>query len=96
MTTAVKDNRRSPSKGRGVGRARVEPDISTFSGRVAARIRALRDKHGMSVEDLARKVGVGVQTIYGYETGKRKTDPDLYPKIASAFGLSVTAFLPKL
>jgi ribosome-binding protein aMBF1 (putative translation factor) len=95
MTTATKDNRRSPKKGRGVGRARVEPDISTFSGRVAARIRALRDKHGVSVEELATRTGIEVATLYRYENGHRKPDPDLYPSLAKAFGLSIAAFLPK-
>lgn len=95
MTAATKHNRGSLKKGRPLGRARVEPDTRTFSGRVAARIRALRDKRGMTVDDLADKIGIEPSTLYGYESGSRKPDPDLYPKFAEAFGISVTAFLPK-
>lgn len=93
MVTMAKENRRL-SKGAVVGRARVEPDTDKYSGRVAARVRALRDKRGWSVEELAHKVGVADQTMYGYESGKRDIPPDLYPDLADAFGVTVRAMLP--
>ena len=77
-----------------LGRARSEPDLSTYSGRIAARTRMLRTKRRWSVEDLADKVDVAVQTMYGYENGKARIPPDLYPAFAEAFGLSVRAYLP--
>lgn len=93
MATATKETGGSKSRAT-VGRARSEPDIERYSGRVAARVRTLRDARKWTVEQLAAKIGVADQTMYGYESGKRDIPPDLFPAIAAAFGLSVRGFLP--
>lgn len=77
-----------------VGRARSEPDLTRYSGRVAARARALRERRGWSVPELAHKLDIGVQTVYGYENGKRDIPADRFPDFAAVFGLTVRAFLP--
>lgn len=98
--TATRTKIGGPSKPPGpprrpfVSRRRVEPNLKTYSGRVAARVRALRDKRGWAAEDLAKKIGVPVKTLYSYESGDRVISPDLYPNLAEAFGMSVRAFLP--
>lgn len=94
MQTAVKQTGGTPQRD-SVGRARSEPDLSTYSGRVAARVRALREKRRMAVDDLADDIGVAVQTMYGYENGKSRIPTDLLPAFAKAFGMSVRAFLPE-
>ncbi len=58
------------------------------------RVRQLRDAKKWTVEQLAAKIGVADQTMYGYESGKRDIAPDLYPALANAFGLTVRGFLP--
>lgn len=77
-----------------VGRKQKTPDVAVYSGRVAVRLRSLREERNWSVEKLAAKLKLPVQTIYNYEQGKRTIPPDLYPDLADAFGLSVRGFLP--
>lgn len=79
-----------------------EIDISTYSGRIAQRMRDLRAKKGWTVADLLERVNrdlpedarIAQPTLHGWDQGKRKIDPDYYPAIASAFGLSIKGFLP--
>ena len=78
-----------------VGRRRVEPNLKTYSGRLAARVRELRDQHGIEAVDLAAKVGVELHSIYAYETGRRAIPTDLLPKLAKALKCeSVADLLP--
>ena len=78
-----------------MGRAKREPDLSTYSGRVAARIRELRSGKGWSVDDLhvrlkRRGVVIPVQTLYSYERGKdaggANIPLDLIPVFGKLFG----------
>ena len=79
-------------------RPRSEPDLSTYAGKVAARLRELRSKRGWSIEDLqtalsAEGYDVPVSTLYAYEKGKsRKAGADLpwrlVPAIAKVYGYS--------
>lgn len=80
----------------GMGRKRKEVDQSTYSGRVAARLRLLREKAGKTVPEMAKAVGVAESTYYQYENGHRSDiSLDLLPKIASVLGISVRTVLPK-
>jgi transcriptional regulator with XRE-family HTH domain len=78
-----------------------QPDTSTYSGRVAARIRALRKACDMDREQFRAalaKLGVDValSTLYGWENGNTSPDPDRYPAIAKALRCkSVRDFLPE-
>jgi transcriptional regulator with XRE-family HTH domain len=79
---------------------RKEIDTSTYSGRVAQRMRDLRTERGWTVKDLAERVKldsepIAQQTLHNWDRGKRKIDPDFYPAIAKAFGISLNRFLPK-
>lgn len=45
--------------------------IDQVADTVGARIRYVRERQGWSVEDLAQRVGVGVETIEAWEDGTR-------------------------
>lgn len=94
----------SPHKGAGkVGRKRSEPDPKTYSGRVALRLRKLREERGWSVPRLQERLAasgksVPVSSIYAYESGNdaggADLPSDLYPVYAQAFGIAVRTLLP--
>lgn len=99
------ENRRSRTRSRRfrtrdtVGRRQREPDLTSYSGRVAARLRSLREERGWSVEELLsrlkqQKVRISLAAIYHYENGRRSIPPNLYPALAAIFGKSVRTFLP--
>lgn len=78
-----------------------QPDQSTYSGRFAARLRALREKAGLSVEGLGAKLGESgysatSKTIYNWESGLREPPLDALPNLATCLGLkTVRAILPE-
>lgn len=74
----------------------------TYSGRVAARMRLLREERDWLVSDLTARINkilkddaVAQSTVHGWDNGSRKIDPDFYPAIARVFGLSVAEFIPE-
>lgn len=77
-------------------------DTTKYSGRIAARLRKLREERGWLVNDLAAAINrllpadqrVAVSTVHHWDNGGRRLDPDLYPIVARAFGLTVAEFLP--
>ncbi len=95
MATAVKVP--ALSKGGRVGRKRTEVDTSTYSGKLAARLRQLREAKGLTVDELAGKAGIEAKRLYHYEAGARSIDSDLYPALAKALGCKSPAdFFPPL
>ncbi len=90
----------SPRKGADVPRPPKEPDTSTYNGRVAARLRELRAKRGLSVEALMDNLAqhgltVNRSLVYAWENGSKLVHPNHYPAIAAALGCkSVRQFLP--
>lgn len=88
--------------GKKMGRARKEPDQSTYSGRMAVRFRELLDRKGWSVEDLQvrlRQTGqqqdIPLPTLYNYLNGSRPIPFDLVPDLAAVFGIAVRTFFPE-
>jgi transcriptional regulator with XRE-family HTH domain len=82
-----------------MGRKRREADLKTYSGRVAARLRTLREEKGWDVPETIkrlRRAGLEVEapTYYGWESGKRDIALEHVPALASIFGKTVRAFLP--
>lgn len=67
--------------------ARKGPDESTYAGRCAARLRMLRERAGLSVEDVASLCDVSYAAVYRWERGQ--SDPPLatLPILATAYGL---------
>jgi transcriptional regulator with XRE-family HTH domain len=76
-------------------RQRKEVDTSTYSGRFAVRLRALRDKTGMSADAFAEKHGFARTTYYGWETGVSVPSLDVFPQLAEALGVTVRNLMPK-
>lgn len=78
-------------------------DTTRYSGRIAARLRSLREERGWLVGKLAEEINrllpadsrVAVSTVHHWDNGGRKLDPDLYPILAKVFGMTVAEFLPK-
>ena len=52
-----------------------------------ASLRFLREKKGVSVAALCKKIGVKPSTVYGWESGRRKPRPDDYSRLADALEL---------
>jgi ribosome-binding protein aMBF1 (putative translation factor) len=85
--------------------AKKPVDRKTYSGRVAARVRELREERGWRVADLVERINhrrrrvkakeFPQSTVHGWDNGSRKIDPDLYPLLAAVFGVSVREFLPE-
>jgi len=74
---------------------RKEVDTSTYTGRFAVRLRALREKRGMSVEQLAEASGVPRTTIYNWESGTYKAViDDPLVAVAEAIGVTVRTLMP--
>lgn len=76
------------------------PDESTYSGRFAARLRSLREKAGLSVDDVVAKMEkagypLRVQTYYGWENGRRQVNWDALPAIAKALKVKPRDVIPE-
>lgn len=78
-----------------LGRPRNEVDQSTYSGRVAARLRRLREKSGKTVPEMAQAVGVKTPTWYQYENGRIAVSLDLLPIISATLRVSIRDILPE-
>lgn len=81
-----------------------QPDQSTYSGRFAARLRQLREKAGLSVEEVVALVtrhndsgrsSPAVPSYYKWEQGSTSPHIDLIPVIARALKLKPRDLLPE-
>lgn len=75
-----------------MSRSQKDPDMDTYSGRVAARIRNLREEAGLTVEEVVTKMEkhgyqTTVQTFYKWENGMRKIHLDAIPAFAKTIKL---------
>ena len=74
-------------------RLRKEIDTSTYTGRFAARLKALREKAGMSVEEVAEKTGIPFQTLYRWESGDRCPVNEQILQVANALNIKVSRLI---
>ena len=75
------------------------PDQSTYSGRFAARLRMLREKAGLSVEDVVAAMTqagypISVQTFYGWENCRRQANWDAIPALAKTLKVKPQELIP--
>ncbi len=77
-----------------VGRERVPVDVSSYPGKLAVRVRQLREKSGLTVAELADEMGVAVSTVYAWESNARRIPARYYPKLAEFFELTAGRFFP--
>ena len=76
-------------------RQRKPVDNSTYAGRFAERLKYLREKAGMSVDQLSEQTGVQRSKLYFWENGKHAAalNDDLL-SIAKALGVSIRTLIP--
>ena len=81
-------------------RPKNEPDLTTYAGRVAARLRYLRERRNWTIADVQEMLAdeghqVPVSTLYAYERGKSGGGVDLpyhlIPVFAGLFGFKTAA-----
>ena len=82
-----------------MGRPPKEPDLTTYAGRLGARLRALREERGWSVEQFrdrleAAGLGAAAGTIRNWERGDRTPPAESFPFIASVLGVAPGDLLP--
>jgi transcriptional regulator with XRE-family HTH domain len=83
-----------------MGRPLLPVDETKYSGRFAARMRKLREKTGMTGEQLAEAItNAGfycqARTYYGWESAKRIPSIDSLPAIAEALGVTIRSLFPQ-
>jgi len=78
-----------------MARPRNAVDTSTYGGRFAVRMRALREKKGLTVEELAEKTGLPIATLYSWENASRSPVSDDLLHVAKVLGMNVRNLLPK-
>lgn len=66
-------------------------DIDVFVGQ---RLRALRTSRRLSLDDLARSLGVSYQQIQKYETGANRISASALWHLSKALGVGVADFFP--
>ncbi|MCL2305722.1 MAG: helix-turn-helix domain-containing protein [Planctomycetaceae bacterium] len=75
--------------------ARKQPDSTTYSGRFAIRLRTLREKAGLTVQEVAEKLGVPFKSYYNWEASRSLPSIDKLPEIADVFGVKTRSILPE-
>lgn len=68
------------------GRPRKSVSAATYRGKLAVRLRKLRDAKGMTVKQVAAAVGVELHNIYRWEAATRDVGTDALPALAKALG----------
>lgn len=63
-----------------------EPDLTTYAGRFAARLRELRQEAGLTQAEAAERLGLPQQTISKWERGEHTPSLKQFPAIAEAYG----------
>jgi len=76
-------------------RPRKEVDTSTYEGRFAVRLKMLREKTGMTVDEMAEKTGINRATLYSWENGSRSPINNDLLIAAEFLGCNVRSLLPK-
>jgi len=77
-----------------MARPRKAIDTSTYTGRFAARLKMLREKTGMSVDELAEKSGISRTTLFNWESSIREPLIGQLPQLAEALKIKVRTLLP--
>jgi transcriptional regulator with XRE-family HTH domain len=75
--------------------ARKQPDTSTYAGRFAVRLKTLREKAGLTVEEMAGALEISATSIYRWEADLRQPQISDLPKIADALSVKIRVLLPE-
>jgi transcriptional regulator with XRE-family HTH domain len=71
-------------------KTQTEDDVD---GRVRRRLRELRLRHGLTLEDVASRARIDVSTLSRLESGKRRLALDHLPRLAEALSVSTDELL---
>ena len=80
---------------RRMARPRKAVDTSTYTGRFAVRLKSLREKVGLSVDELAEKSGIPKRTLFAWESTTNEPTIGQLPQIAEALEVSIRTLIPK-
>jgi DNA-binding XRE family transcriptional regulator len=77
-----------------------QPRTATYSQRLAARLRALREESGLTVDELLAKIlragyKLSRVTLYQWEQATRSVALDAVPAIAKALGIPARDLFPE-
>ena len=76
--------------------ARKEPDTNRYAGRFAVRLRTLREKAGLTPEEVGEKLGITINTVYHWERAHSFPKPDQLPQLVEVLGLkTIWGLFPK-
>ncbi len=75
-------------------RPRKPIDTSTYEGRFAARLKMLREKAGLSVDELAEKSGIPKRTLFNWESMERSPSINQFPQLSAALGVTIRTLMP--
>ena len=76
-------------------RQRKDVDLSTYTGRLAERLRKLREKSGLSVKEVAAITGISKSTIEYWENGMYSPVHEKLPKLAETYSVKIRTLLPE-
>jgi transcriptional regulator with XRE-family HTH domain len=83
-----------PKKKR-MSRQRKEVDTSTYEGRFAVRLKTLREKAGLTPEQVAETLETSATSVYRWEAGLRQPQIADLPRIADALGVKPRTLIPE-
>lgn len=73
-----------------------EPDLTTYAGRFAARLRELRQEAGLTQKEAGERLSLPQHVISRWETGEHSPSLKQFPAIAEAYGgVPAEKFFPK-
>jgi transcriptional regulator with XRE-family HTH domain len=75
-------------------RPRKEVDTSSYVGRFAERLKTLRERAGMTVDELAAAIGIAQTTIYYWESGEFTPNVEQIEILADALQTKPRLLLP--
>ena len=78
-----------------MARPRKAVDTSTYTGRFAVRLKSLREKAGLSVDELAELSGIPRTTLFNWESADRTPINDDLLKVAEALEVNIRTLIPK-
>lgn len=76
-----------------MGPARKEPDLDLYSGRCAVRLRKLRERTGLSADEVAKIMGVNKSSVYHWETGHAFPKVEQLPLLAKTLNCKSPRYL---
>ena len=75
-------------------RQRKPVDTETYEGRFAVRLKQLREKKKLTVDELAEISGIPKKSIYNWESTMRSPSIGNLPLLAKALGVKARTLLP--